>query len=165
MRSMESKSSCNTHAVTSSLPLDGGEFVRRASTKRLLRLLSAVPAAIEAHGWPRTLSLPPLLQLGAYTAWSGARYTRHLDSNPWEQANRREITILLYVNQGWDAEANGGCLRLHPCEEGGGGGGGSVDVEPIGGRLVIFPSAHVPHEVLPCSAGERLALTLWLEHA
>ena len=50
------------------------------------------------------------------------------------------------------------------------GGGASalqrhVDVSPIAGRLVLFPSASMLHEVLPTSAaaGERLALTLWVE--
>lgn len=161
---LTSSSSCNTRAVTSSMPLLGDGYELKPGTRRLLRLLAAVPALIESHGWPRRLVLPPLLQLASYSAGSGARYTRHFDSNPWEQANRREITILLYVNHGWDAERSGGCLRLHP-SDGGAELDGPRDVSPVGGRLVIFQSALQAHEVLPCSAGERIALTLWLEHA
>ena len=96
------------------------------------------------------------------------RYTKHLDRNEWESANRREITILCYVNCAWDAAADGGCLRIHPS-----GIDGQaqplprepLDVSPIGGRLVLFRSASVFHEVLPCARGERLALTLWVEFA
>ena len=41
-----------------------------------------------------------------------------------------------------------------------------IDVAPIAGRVVIFPSATMLHEVLPTTGGaERLALTLWVEHA
>ena len=130
--------------------------------------LAALPAEIERHGWPRPLQLPPLVQLGLYTGSSGARYSRHLDRNAWEKHNRREITILLYVNTEWDAATQGGCLRLHPNAANAATsapvGVAPVDVAPLAGRLVLFPSATEYHEVLPCTGcAERLALTLWVE--
>lgn len=170
-----STSSCNERARTAALPLLGDGFPLSAPTLHLLSLLAALPAEIERHGWPRPLEVPPLVQLGCYEASTGARYSAHLDRNDWEAHNRREITILLYVNVGWDASTQGGCLRLHgqsqqsqehqapqpsqppPQQE-------AFDIEPLAGRLVLFPSGTQYHEVLPCTRGERLALTLWVEH-
>lgn len=163
----ESTSSCNQRARTAAVPLLGEGFALSAPTRRLLALLAALPAEIEHHGWPRPLQLPPLVQLGLYSGSSGACYSRHLDRNAWEKHNRREITILLYVNTEWDA-ASGGCLRLHPSAANAATsapvGVASVDVAPLAGRLVLFPSATQYHEVLPCTGcAERLALTLWVE--
>lgn len=106
--------------------------------------------------------LPPAVQLGFYPASSGARYSPHLDRNPGEVGLKREITFLVYLNLDWDAANCGGQLRLHPA--GGEGGGGSVDVAPIGGRVVVFQSGKQMHEVLPCEGRDRLALTLWCEY-
>jgi len=159
---VDSSAACNTGALHSSLPLLGDGFAFGDGTRRLLRLLAAVPALVEAHGWPRRLQLPPLLQLAAYSSRNGARYSPHLDNPGWEAHNRRELTILLYLNVGWDADRCGGCLRLHPEE---GDPAPPVDVAPLGGRLVIFPSRTQRHEVLPCTESERLALTLWVEYA
>ena len=107
------------------------------------------------------------LQVATYSAARGAHYSRHYDNNPWELANRREITILLYLNSGWDAQRNGGCLRLHHESDGAKGQRNYTeeDIEPCSGRIVLFKSATQAHSVLPCIVGERLALTLWLEYA
>ena len=69
-----------------------------------------------------------------------------------------EITILLYVNVGWDADQQGGHLRIHPQDE------QPVDIAPVAGRLVLFHSAKTRHSVLQCSRGERIALTSWVEY-
>ena len=66
--------------------------------------------------------------------------------------------MLCYLNNDWDAARAGGCLRLHSTPT------SFVDVEPVAGRVVIFPSATQQHEVLPCTEGERIALTLWVEY-
>lgn len=88
----------------------------------------------------------------------------------YETHNRREITILVYTNCDWDASQSGGCLRLHPTAPGEAPGtidrsAPTRDIEPIAGRMVIFPAATQMHEVLPCAKGERLALTLWVDYA
>lgn len=36
-----------------------------------------------------------------------------------------------------------------------------VDVSPVGGTLVLFDSVAVPHEVLPTTAGQRIAMAGW----
>ncbi len=76
---------------------------------------------------------------------------------------RRELTFLLYVNVGWDARKQGGCLRLHPDPNN--PGTDTVDIEPIAGRVVVFESGKQMHEVMPTAAGfDRLTLTLWVEY-
>ena len=174
---LASSSSCNTNAITADLPLLGDGFGLSESTQRLLRMLAAVPAAIEAQGWPRSLRLPPLLQLAIYSGRNGAKYSPHFDSNPWETHNHRELTVLLYLNVGWDAAASGGSLRVlprkHPPHATSAHARDApvscmlrpVEVAPVAGRLVIFHSRLLQHEVLPCTAAdaERLALTLWVE--
>ena len=41
-----------------------------------------------------------------------------------------------------------------------------VDVAPVAGKIVVFSSGSMLHEVLPATGGvERLALTLWVEAA
>jgi SM-20-related protein len=72
--------------------------------------------------------------------------------------NSRAYTAILYLND-W-RPSHGGCLRLH------GTAGDDVDVEPVAGRLVVFSSQRVTHEVLPVLDGAdhaaRFALTLWI---
>ena len=135
---------------------DGPAFAIDRETNALLQLMAALPAEIARHGWPRKLSLPAFAQLASYS--SDAHYTPHLDRWDHEEHNRREITILVYANVGWDARKSGGCLRLHPEEQ---------DIEPTAGRLVLFQSGSKVHEVRRCTdaRAERLALTLWVEFA
>lgn len=45
-------------------------------------------------------------------------------------------------------------------EEGRGNGMHAIDVAPLGGRLAMFYSADIPHEVLP-TFGMRHSITLW----
>jgi SM-20-related protein len=106
--------------------------------------------------------MPPAVQLGFYPCGTGAKYTPHLDRNPGEVGNRREITFLLYLNADWDVNKWGGQLRLHPDPTE--GRVSTVDVEPLGGRIVVFKSGEQVHEVMPCEGRDRLALTLWCEY-
>ena len=141
----------------------------RPPARALLRKLAALPALVSS-GWARPLSVPLVAQLGYYPP--GARYQPHLDRSPTEPLNRKELTFLLYANVDWDV-SSGGELRVHPPaaatpprpdlplapQE-------VVDIAPLAGRVVIFQSAHVLHEVRPCTGARgRLALTLWVEYA
>ena len=87
------------------------------------------------------------VQLARYDA--GARYVRHRDAFPG--TDNRRVTAIVYLNESWGPEA-GGQLRLHVEPP--------VDVEPLLGRLVLFLSDRVEHEVLPTHA-ERFAMTAW----
>lgn len=128
---------------------------------------------------------PSCLQLACYSG-SGARYVKHLDNPPYlwgptatddqraqseegEVGSRsmdRRLTALLYLNLRWVPE-HGGCVRLY--EQDGGGqtaplqddGVVAAQIEPIGGRLVLFDARTVPHEVMPAFA-ERWALSAWI---
>jgi SM-20-related protein len=82
----------------------------------------------------------------AHYPGGGARYARHRDAPATN--NRRRVTAIVYLNPEW-TPADGGQLRL-----------GTVDLEPIAGRLVVFLSERVEHEVLPAHA-PRYAVTAW----
>ena len=65
--------------------------------------------------------------------------------------NARAYTAILYLNDSWHPD-HGGCLRLHVDNDG--TGHRHVDVEPLAGRLVVFSSKDIPHEVLPMRLGD-----------
>ena len=51
-----------------------------------------------------------MVQLGYYPAGSGAFYKPHLDRQPGEEGNHRELTFLLYLSRGYES-SHGGCLQ------------------------------------------------------
>ncbi|WP_420800901.1 2OG-Fe(II) oxygenase [Pseudomonas cavernicola] len=81
----------------------------------------------------------------------GAYYQKHLDR--FRDDDRRAVSVVLYLNQDWLPE-HGGALRLYLKGE------REHDLAPLGGSLVVFMSAELPHEVLP-AARERLSLAGW----
>jgi SM-20-related protein len=104
-------------------------------------------AALESH-----LALYPI----------GAGYKKHLDRFSTESSlqPQRQISSILYLNQDWQ-EDDGGKLRLYlnadttdPLAN------THLDINPIGGRLVLFLSDSFYHEVLPTNKA-RISLTGW----
>ena len=88
----------------------------------------------------------------------GSFYKRHLDQ--FHAVPHRIVTIILYLNESW-TEADGGQLRMYfPQED---GSERIEDVLPLGGRLVVFLSEEIPHEVLPTQK-ERISITGWLRN-
>jgi len=88
----------------------------------------------------------------------GSFYKRHLDQ--FHAVPHRIVTIILYLNESW-TEADGGQLRMYfPQEE---GSERVEDVLPLGGRLVVFLSEEIPHEVMP-TLKERISITGWLQN-
>ena len=88
----------------------------------------------------------------------GSFYKRHLDQ--FHAVPHRIVTIILYLNDSW-SEADGGQLRMYfPQED---GSERVEDVLPQGGRLVVFLSEEIPHEVLPTHK-ERISITGWLRN-
>ena len=81
----------------------------------------------------------------------GAFYRTHLDR--FRDDDLRTISVVIYLNADW-LPGQGGALRLHP------EGGDSVDILPEAGRMVVFLSADMLHEVLPAQR-ERLSLAGW----
>jgi SM-20-related protein len=80
----------------------------------------------------------------------GAGYARHVDQPHGK--TRRKISVVLYLNRGWQPDA-GGELRIFSGVE-------HIDVQPLAGRLVCFLTDSREHCVLPAQR-ERLSLTGW----
>ena len=145
--------------------------VKAASHLRKFAGLKEVVAAVDAFMDELKLQVPHLsgvyersdAMLAIYPG-GGARFARHIDNTT---GDGRRVTALVYLNPGW-ARDMGGALRLTPPARVAGccdtaslaASEGVVDVYPDAGRLVLFYSSEVPHEVLP-TFGERHALTLW----
>lgn len=151
---------------------------------RVLQKLRAVPGLLQALV-EDTLFVPKKVMLASYCG-SGARHQSHRDNYPMkgdQGDNGRVLTALLYMNPEWTANM-GGQLRLqlnvplertidmkqfdpwHTTESKADFGDAveHIDVDPLGGRLVVFKSREIVHSVLPLSetAGNRMALTLWV---
>ena len=107
------------------------------------------------------LALNRQLQLGLfefechYARYApGAFYRKHFDR--FRGDARRILSSVLYLNDGWK-NGDGGALRLFL---GDGENADHVDVQPVGGTLVLFLSERFAHEVLPAKR-ERLSLAGW----
>lgn len=82
----------------------------------------------------------------------GSRFARHIDNTTQDG---RRVTMLVYLNPGWSVDM-GGALRLTPTAP----DTPAVDILPDCGRLALFYSATMPHEVMP-TWGDRHAITIW----
>ena len=87
----------------------------------------------------------------------GAAYHRHLDQ--FNGDSTRQVSCILYLNNNWQTD-EGGQLRLYLDE---GETPQYVDIQPEGGRLVVFLSGRFWHEVLPATR-ERISLTGWFRN-
>jgi SM-20-related protein len=99
------------------------------------------------------------LQYALYKG-NASGYVKHLDFNKAQYISDgtivrgRKLTAILYLNREWE----GGQLRVHLPS---GDPKQFFDIDPLLGRLVIFRSDHIEHEVLPCYK-DRSALTFWI---
>ncbi|SEG03224.1 2OG-Fe(II) oxygenase [Algoriphagus boritolerans] len=87
----------------------------------------------------------------------GSFYKRHLDQ--FHAVPHRVVTVILYLNESWSSDDEGALRMYFPQED---GTELIEDVLPIGGRLVVFLSGEIPHEVLPTKK-ERISITGWLK--
>lgn len=87
----------------------------------------------------------------------GTFYKRHIDT--FQNDDRRKLSIVCYLNdENWQAE-NGGELVLYLNHE------GIMEekaIYPFPGRVVIFESQIIEHEVKPVNT-KRLSITGWLK--
>lgn len=81
----------------------------------------------------------------------GAFYRAHLDR--FRDDDKRTVSVVIYLNQDWQP-GHGGALRLHPEGE------SVIDILPEAGRMALFLSAEMLHEVLPTTR-ERLSIAGW----
>lgn len=88
----------------------------------------------------------------------GTFYKRHLDT--FQNDSRRKLSMVCYLNdEVWPA-SNGGELTIYLPDE---NGEKSLDILPQPGRMVIFESQVLEHEVKPVLTSERLSITGWLK--
>lgn len=80
-----------------------------------------------------------------------ASYMKHLDR--FRDDDGRTVSVVIYLNEDW-LPGQGGALRLHPHDK------CTQDIAPLAGRLVLFLSADMWHEVLPATR-DRLSLAGW----
>lgn len=92
-------------------------------------------------------------------AWydTGRFYQRHLDV--FRDDSARKLSIICYLNSGWQPGDGGELLIYLPRED---GTEETITVEPLAGRLVCFESTRLEHEVLPAHK-PRLSVTGWLK--
>lgn len=87
----------------------------------------------------------------------GTYYKRHIDT--FQNDDRRKLSIVCYLNEdGWLPE-NGGELVLYLNEN---GEETEKVIYPFPGRVVIFESQIIEHEVKPVNK-ERMSITGWLK--
>lgn len=84
---------------------------------------------------------------------TGAFYKKHIDT--FQNDDRRVISIVCYLNKNWTIN-NGGQLKLYLDNE-------TKEIFPTNGKIVIFDSKTIEHEVLPILSGKRLSITGWLK--
>mmetsp|Transcript_42907 Transcript_42907/g.68925 ORF Transcript_42907/g.68925 Transcript_42907/m.68925 type:complete len:462 (-) Transcript_42907:16-1401(-) len=90
----------------------------------------------------------------------GQGYHRHRDSTPDDGSeinDNRKVTCICYCNPYWKEE-HGGKLRLWLSDV---SKKQVVDLRPLPGRVLVFLSGLLDHEVLP-SYHARVAITTWL---
>ncbi|MGS2762467.1 2OG-Fe(II) oxygenase [Sinomicrobium sp. M5D2P9] len=86
----------------------------------------------------------------------GTFYKRHLDT--FHNDDRRKLSIVYYLNEEDWLPEYGGELIIYPNES----DRDPVTVYPFPGRMVIFESQILEHEVKPVGR-ERLSITGWLK--
>lgn len=101
----------------------------------------------------------------AVTSPGGSTYPLHIDNTlgvtGLPNDDIRKLTCILYLNPEY-VPGDGGELRLFLL------GGRCLDLTPMGGRMVMFWSDEIPHEVLACKPDstdpryDRYALTIWI---
>lgn len=85
---------------------------------------------------------------------TGTFYKRHLDT--FQNDDRRKLSIVCYLNEDNWLPENGGELTIYTETE-------AFNISPFPGRIVIFESQVLEHEVKVVKASERLSITGWLK--
>lgn len=87
----------------------------------------------------------------------GTFYKRHLDT--FKNDSRRKLSVVTYLNdENWQPEY-GGELTIYTSEN---GSEKAIDIYPVRGRVVVFESQELEHEVKPVKR-DRLSITGWIK--
>ncbi|MCU0430748.1 MAG: 2OG-Fe(II) oxygenase [Cytophagaceae bacterium] len=89
---------------------------------------------------------------------TGTYYKRHLDR--FKSSSRRTLSIITYLNSNWK-DTEGGALVVYIPSEEQGEKEKKITILPEAGRMVIFDSALLEHEVIPATR-ERYSVTGWM---
>lgn len=159
----------------------GHKSTLTSALMQTLRLLRSIPLELTSlYGFdPEHLGVPLSNQLACYDG-GGSNYVAHRDAPAvngeydWvlqPGIHDRQLTMVLYLNHStWDSSTTDGdncdgnlrCFMTTDADDCTGETAKSVvNIEPIGGRLVIFDSKRVLHTVLPTKQ-RRIALTSWV---
>lgn len=88
----------------------------------------------------------------------GTYYKRHLDT--FKNDDRRKLSFVCYLNDDTWKPENGGELTLYlPM----GDSENALDIYPLPGRVVLFESQLLEHEVKIVTHSQRLSITGWLK--
>ncbi|HKK78727.1 MAG TPA: 2OG-Fe(II) oxygenase [Phaeodactylibacter sp.] len=87
----------------------------------------------------------------------GGFYKRHLDV--FQRSQARKLSAICYLNFDWKEEDGGALLMYLPQED---GSEETVKALPVAGRLVLFNSQQIEHEV-QVAKRERCSITGWLK--
>ena len=119
----------------------------RDDTRELMDILRTQICDIAACIYSPVLSLYP--EFTDLVKWpEGTELHEHVDNEPGRFDEHRAYSSVLYLNDGY----GGGHTRV--CRKA---------VQPVTGRLLIFPS-QLPHEVERVNHGTRYTLASWYTH-
>lgn len=156
------------------LSYDGLDREKQQGLGALMKKMMSLPFELNKK-CSLYLQVSGTFQLAVYPGSSGF-YRKHVDGGYDDINNGRKITAVFYANKTWSSSDEGQCRlykrRPNPFQaakmrsqgtEPPAEGADEVDeeVEPVGGRLLLFRSRDVPHEVLR-AARKRYAISLWV---
>ncbi|KAF4688872.1 GTP-binding protein [Perkinsus olseni] len=135
--------------AASDLDVEAYEWLRWLIAERLQDLPFELNAKLSGEH-RMLLQIHTQIQVGVYPAKNGF-YKRHMDGGYGEKDVGRTFSAVVFMNSEKDYQedgSDGGELVLYR--------EGSADkalakISPVGGRLVIYNSREVPHEILPTS--------------
>lgn len=146
-----------------------------AALKHVVCSMSEVPSYVSGA----VLSMPRKIQMSHFD--HASKYIKHRDNKHrsrmniddnslWfsdSQQRYRYLTCILYATpENWSSDKDGGALRCYfdtdVLDDAGVTAKEVVDIEPKCGRLLVFESEKVLHEVLPTNRTGRVAITAWL---
>lgn len=140
-----------------------------------VKLLRGIPFLLSRFDYTtsHSFAVPQQCQLARYKP-DGSIYVRHLDRCNLSMYDmglveflrasdyrERVVTAILYLNKSdWDS---GGELRVYSHhEQGDERDEKGIDIMPTGGKLILFDSSKVEHQVLASRGDDRYALTCWI---
>ena len=85
----------------------------------------------------------------------GTFYKKHIDT--FQNDDRRKLSMVCYLNDSSWQVSNGGELVLYPEHQ------PEVIIHPFPGRVVVFESQYLAHEVKEVKNDKRLSITGWLK--